>query len=433
MIQSRRVRRGRLIVAGLTVGLVLAIILSAFALSQRSSAIAESEARATQQAIAETERAHAEDAAAEINRQKSQIEIQARDSLARNLASYAHDNLNSDPQLSLLLALEAANQTYLANGTILPEAQAALQRSIQEVSRLSFTIPSQSIGQPYISFSPDGSSVIARYFRSGTDPRALSSETSTLIWDATTGELLHALPPGVAVDAWPVTPYIGIIDLAEDEIILNLWNPSDGKSRPPINLSIPESLEAEDLTDVVLSPDAARLIAFWLEGRIVQIWDLESITQTHSLSLPRRPADGQVSSTLGGDGFFKVGVPSNATISADGRRMYILAPKLFLSPGERRQRLTVHTLESAEELRALDVTTLELGPLNSSLSISPDERFSGIVAEEYVEIRDFETGEMLNIQTNSPDTNFNALSFSPDGTMLAAADVDGIIKVWDVG
>ena len=179
MIQSRRVRRGRLIVAGLTVGLVLAIILSAFALSQRSSAIAESEARATQQAIAETERAHAEDAAAEINRQKSQIEIQARDSLARNLASYAHDNLNSDPQLSLLLALEAANQTYLANGTILPEAQAALQRSIQEVSRLSFAIPSQSIGQPYISFSPDGSSVIARYFRSGTDPRALSSETST--------------------------------------------------------------------------------------------------------------------------------------------------------------------------------------------------------------------------------------------------------------
>jgi len=329
MIRSRRVRRRRYIFAGMAIGLVVAVILSIFALSQRSSAIAESEARATQQAIAEDEaearatqqaiaevewaraeeesearatqqsiaeeersraeeeraraeeeRARAEEAVVEIADQKSLIEAQARESLALNLASYALDNLNIDPQLGLLLALEAANQTYSEDGTVLPEAQAALHQSIQDVSRLVYTIPTQDLGLPYISFSADGSRLIARYIRSGSDPRYSPDGTSTLVWDTHTGELLYTLPKGVAVDAWPETPFVGIVDVADGEVVLNLWNPIDGTVRSPINLTIPAIETADDLSAVMLSPDAQSLVVSWVNGTQLQVWDLETGTPT---------------------------------------------------------------------------------------------------------------------------------------------------------
>jgi len=238
MIQARRIRRSRYIIAGLAVGLVLALILSAYALSQRSSAVAESEARATQQviaeaeafaratqqtlaeservraeaetdaratqqAIAESERARAEDAVDVIATQQALTEAQAKRSMARNLAASANDNILADPQLGLLLALEAAFQTYTLDGIVLPEVHAALQRSVQDVSRLALTVPSPGIGLPYINFTADGSRLIARYFPSETDPRTYPNETTTLIMDAFTGETLHSLPRGIAVDAWP--------------------------------------------------------------------------------------------------------------------------------------------------------------------------------------------------------------------------------------
>ena len=163
-IQARRNRRRKLIIAGLAAGMLLASILSAFALNQRSEAIAESEARgtqqaiaeaesdlpeplsrrsprqrlharatqqviaesewaraeeesyarATQQAVAEGERTRAEEAFDEIASQQAMTEALARQALARSLAASAISNLNIDPQLGLLLAIEAANQTFSA-------------------------------------------------------------------------------------------------------------------------------------------------------------------------------------------------------------------------------------------------------------------------------------------------------------------------------
>jgi WD40 repeat protein len=463
VIQLRRDRRRRNILVALAVGLILALALSVFALSQRSEAVAESAARGTQQAIAEaesdargtqqaiaeaesnaratqqaiaeieraraeTERARAEDAVDEIAARQALTEAQAREALARNLASSAYDNLNIDPQLGLLLALEAASQTYTRNGAVLPEAQAALHQAIQDVSRLSFTIPSQDAGLPYINFTADGSRLIARYFDSGTDHRNSPDGTTTLIWDAFTGELLHTLPKGVAVDTWPDTPFIGIVEPAEDEIILNLWNPIDATAQPPINLAIPESAAADESSAIMLSPDATRLVVVWLAGRVIQLWDLETVTQIYSQYVWDWAWFINITTEVGGEAFFKIGVPSYATISADGRRLYTLNPYLNI----RSQFFSVWNVETAEPLLSYQVTARDLGNFNSGLSLSPDEKMYAIITDSYIEIRDFETSETLTILLASQNTYFNAISFNPDSTTLATATADGLIKIWDL-
>jgi hypothetical protein len=466
MVLARRERRRRYIVAALAIGLLLALVLSAIALNQRSQAVAESEARstqqalaesewaraeaesegratqqflaesesvalATQQAIAEEERARAEDAAVEIAGQKSVVETQAREALARNLASSAYDNLNTDPQLGLLLALNAAEQTYSVNGSLLPETQGALYQAIQDVSRRSLAVPSQHLGTPYINFTPDGSRLIARYFGSAKDLRQFPTGTSTLIWDAFTGALLQTLPKGIAVDSWPSTPFLGVVEPNENEFVLTLWDPMTGIAQPPIHLPVPEATRIEALTALILHPDGSTLFVFYASGVYIQVWDLETATLLDTLSeWDVNPMLTNISGVVGGLACFKTGVPSYITISSDGQHVYSIYS--YIGDSRSNQLFIIRNAQTAEYLGSKPVESLDLGISYPGWAYSPDERMYAVIREDHIEIVDFETIERLTILVSSPDTHFNAVSFSPDSSMLATASADGIIKIWDV-
>jgi WD40 repeat protein/class 3 adenylate cyclase len=465
--QARRDRRRTLIIAGLAVGMLLASILSAFALSQRSEAVAESEARATQQIIAETEadaratqqviaeservraeaesdaratqqaiaegeRARAEEAVDEIASQQALTEAMARQALSRSLAASAISNLNIDPQLGLLLAIEAANQTYSSGGTILPEVQTALHQTVQDVSRLELTIPPQGNELPYILFSLDGGQLISHYLPSGVDPRSYPDGTTTVIWDASDGTLLHTLPKGIVVNALPVGTDVGIVEIIDNELILNLWNTSDGTARLPIVLEIPGTFNSEDLVALALNRDVTILTSVWLGGRDIKAWELDTASEIAT------PADVLGGGTgrpwpiapLEGAGTIQIGgVPSIISISTNGAQMFAL-----YMTGD------MYTLFDPL-LVARDIWTGDTVPLilfpelefpNPILSLSPDERLLAVASLNYLEIQHFETFQYLNRFVNSSGSNFSALAFSPDSTMLAGASEDGIIKIWNV-
>lgn len=86
--------------------------------------------------------------------QRNRAERESLIATARELAAAAVANLDVDDERSLLLALEAVETTYRADGTVLPEAEEVLHRAVQ-AHRLLFAVPG-SHGQ----FSADGSRLL---------------------------------------------------------------------------------------------------------------------------------------------------------------------------------------------------------------------------------------------------------------------------------
>ncbi|NIV32399.1 MAG: hypothetical protein GWN58_24040, partial [Anaerolineae bacterium] len=72
----------------------------------------------------------------------------------------ALNNLDSDPELGILLALEAVAEARDAGLPVPREAQEALHHSLQ-VSRLEMVITAHTSGIREIKFSPDGERLVS--------------------------------------------------------------------------------------------------------------------------------------------------------------------------------------------------------------------------------------------------------------------------------
>ena len=64
----------------------------------------------------------------------------------------------------------------------------------------------------------------------------------------------------------------------------------------------------------------------------------------------------------------------------------------------------------------------------SGIAWACDSRHA-VVVDEYDKVEVFDTSNGLLIYTY-PTTPVNALAWSPDGTRVASADNDGIVRVW---
>jgi WD40 repeat protein len=151
--------------------------------------------------------------------QTNQSRQQARLATSRELASAALNNLDVDPERSILLALGAAEETDAVGHFVLPEAEDALHKAVQAM-RLQFTVPSTG----GVAFSPDGKLIATsdldntakiRDARTGQELLTLSGHTGEVmnlafspdskrlvttsldhtakIWDTTTGQELLSL------------------------------------------------------------------------------------------------------------------------------------------------------------------------------------------------------------------------------------------------
>src|SRR5690606_2416724 len=80
----------------------------------------------------------------------------------RELVGYATNMLNSDTELSTLLALQAVDITYSVDGTVLPEADTMLHLAVQTL-RTPLRIPAATFSNAdnlYFGYNSDGTHIM---------------------------------------------------------------------------------------------------------------------------------------------------------------------------------------------------------------------------------------------------------------------------------
>ena len=149
--------------------------------------------------------------------QQRKAQAQERNATARELAAASVANLEVDPERSILLALEAIDETRAADGTVLPEAEEALHRAVI-ASRLVLT--EEDLGGT-VDWSPEGVFVTEGPENTGTiDLR-----------DATTGDSVRSWTGHENSDVNDVrfSPDGSILATTGDDGLLKMWDPDTGE------------------------------------------------------------------------------------------------------------------------------------------------------------------------------------------------------------
>ncbi len=347
-LERRSLRRLRALVAVLAAAAVVAIGLTVFALTQSRRAEAES-----------------------------------RTAVARELAAASVSSLESDPERSVLLALEAIDHTRSVDGTVLPEAREALHRAVT-ASRIVRFEP--GIGGS-VDWSPKGVFV--------TEGPEDTGEID--IRDVETGE--PVLPPfhghDVDLNEPQFSPDGSMLATIGDDGFLKVWDPATGA---PI-----ASFEGEGIVlGVSFSGDGSLVAAAWPEVGVVRVLDPLTSREIRTIEV--------------GDVF-----PGETALSPDGRSIaigYGAIPTVTVydvASGEPRSELLGHRFGITSIAWSPDGRRIATGGNDSSVRI-----WDGRTGRSQLEILG-NAGPVLSVD------------WSPDGERLLTGSSDGTARVWDVG
>jgi WD40 repeat protein len=295
--RSRNFLRG--LVGVFAVATVISFVFLSIARNAQKTAETEADSRATQQAIAH------EEAEARAT-QQSIAEGEARKAFARELAASSLNVLDLDPQLSTLLALQAVQETYVEDGSVLQEAVNALHRAVQRTAnRLILSFPSTDPYLLKVIFSPDGNRLAS--YSAPTVPEAPVANCcgntydfygderwkingQTRIWNWQSGDLIITLPGILAADNWLGEDRIPTIhDLEGNSLKFTIWNAQNGEPLSTTefileflhsdDISLKEyELADSDIDSVSLSPDGRYLsVSVSPLNKVLHIvWDIET-------------------------------------------------------------------------------------------------------------------------------------------------------------
>lgn len=306
--------------------------------------------------------------------QRQNAEADARTALARELAAASVAALDFDPELSTLLALEAAEVTSTTDGVVLIQAEEALRLAVLE-NRLIRTIPNATVG----AFDHDG-----------THYAAGDGVGEVRLWDLSTGAVEQLPEPHrgevTALAFGPDEHLVISAGFATTVTTVKVWDTSTGTVRTLRGHLGP-------VLDVAVSADGQRLATTGVDGT-ARVWDLASDAAEELMIEP----------------------DATAAVAFDPLR-----PRLaVIDPFNPEVRLVDD--ETGETVGTLPhrflVTDLEFFPDGSLLATAMED---GIVT-----IWDSQTlTVVLSYGARSLD-----LAVGRQGDQLATAGEDGVVKVW---
>ena len=316
-----------------------------------------------------------------ISRQQA---VSERD-LARSgeLSANALNAMSGDPQLGLLLSIEAATLSYSANHAISIEAQESLHHALlTQRERLRLNVNS---GFAYsVAFSPDRRLL------------ATADVSQIRLWDVVTGVPLATQFTGAGKClSLAFSPDGTKLITGGGDKQARLWDVSSGRQLHVF------SGHTEFIWSVAFSPDGNRL-ATASNDSTIKLWDVSSGKELRTLA--------------GHKGFIDA-----VAFSHDGK---------LLATGGEDGTDRIWDAESGNQL--LVITEPEATDTVRGVAFSPDGRRLGVVntASTSVEIWDVSTGRQMTTYQGHT-ASVMSIAYSPDGSQIATASLDRTARLWD--
>jgi WD40 repeat protein len=378
---SSRLRR---LAAVLAAVFVLAVMAALFALAQQQEARGNERLALTSEAraLANEHRALTSEAQALAN--EAQVEQQLRLATSRDLATSAISKLAVDPELSILLAMQAVSVTYAIDREVTEAAENALHQAL-EVSRIRLTLAGHTEPLSDVAYSPDGTRL------------ATSSGDRTIkVWDASSGELLFTIAGQRVMQDVAYSPDGTRLASADADGRARIWDAVSGT--PVLTLTG----HSDALWGVAYNPAGTR-VATASSDRTVRVWDAISGTAVLTLTGHSDQVHGVA---FGPEGALL------ATASNDGTAR-------------------VWDALSGQELYVLEGHTGKV----SAVAFSPDGKYlaTASAGDGTAKVWDLATGQETTMLSGHRPSQVYRVAFSPDGQCLVTSSADKTAKAWQTG